>query len=155
MPVYEAYAAQWGSMSHALGSMRSCCEIRWHANTYSRNVRGRVAPSPDLIHQATDAVAALSRYQAGKPGCSRNDVLDGASAVADWRANGLDLETVAKQGYLDIWVDQTWAGAWNEVGLRDGAFWNSRPGLDLPAWLHADHAAILADTKVPTILLNL
>ncbi len=48
-----------------------------------------------------------------------------ASAVADWPSNGFDLETIAKQGYLDIWVDQTWAGAWNEVGIRYKNFWNN------------------------------
>jgi hypothetical protein len=61
----------------------------------------------------------------------------------------MDLEAIAKGGYLDIWVDQTWAGAWNEVGIREGAFWNA-PTL---GWTYQlaymlTHAAILADTKV-------
>jgi len=56
---------------------------------------------------------------------------------------------VAKQGYLDIFVDQTWAGAWNEVGLRETDFWNN----PLLGWTYQLgytllHAAMLADTRV-------
>lgn len=73
-----------------------------------------------------------------------------SSAVSDWRANGMDLSTIAKQGYLDIWVDQTWAGAWNEVGLREETFWNYGPtnGWTYQLGFMLVHAAILADTKV-------
>jgi len=72
-----------------------------------------------------------------------------ASAAADWRANGLDLEAVAKEGYLDIFVDQTWAGAWNEVGLRETDFWNNPLlGWTFQLGYTLLHAAMLADTKV-------
>jgi hypothetical protein len=152
MPVYEAYAAQWGSMSHALGLDAIMLRDSFGMPIpYSRNGPwGRVAPSPDLIHQATDAVAALVKdTKLANPDALVMMYSNGASAVADWRANGLDLETVAKQGYLDIWVDQTWAGAWNEVGLRDGAFWNSpTQGWTYQLGYMLTHAAILADTKV-------
>jgi hypothetical protein len=73
----------------------------------------------------------------------------GASAIADWRSNGLDLEAVAGEGYLDIWVDQTWAGAWNEVGVRDHAFWNSpTKGWTYQLAYMLTHAAVLANTTV-------
>lgn len=50
------------------------------------------------------------------------------------------------EGYLDIFAHQTWAGAWNEVGLRQESFW-SRPTL---GWtyqlgntlLHADFLSL-------------
>ena len=48
-----------------------------------------------------------------------------ASAYSDWRSNGFDLEGIAREGFLDVWVDQTWAGAWNEVGVRYDSFWNN------------------------------
>lgn len=48
-----------------------------------------------------------------------------ATATSDWRANGLDLEGIARAGDLDIFVDQTWAGAWGEVGVRRQTFWNA------------------------------
>jgi hypothetical protein len=139
-------------MSHALGLDAIMLRDSFGMPIpYSRNGPwGRVAPSPDLIHQATDAVAALVKdTKLANPDALVMMYSNGASAVADWRANGLDLETVAKQGYLDIWVDQTWAGAWNEVGLRDGAFWNSpTQGWTYQLGYMLTHAAILADTKV-------
>jgi hypothetical protein len=69
--------------------------------------------------------------------------------VADWRINCFDLEAIGKEGYLDGWIDQTWAGAWNEVGQRPDIFWN----IPLLGWTYQlsymlVHAAVLADTKV-------
>jgi hypothetical protein len=118
---------------------------------YSRNGPwGPVAPSPEVIHQATDAVAALVKEtKLANPDALVIMYSHGSSAVADWRSNGLDLETIAKQGYLDIWVDQTWAGAWNEVGVRDGNFWNAlTKGWTYQLAYMLTHAAILADTRV-------
>ncbi len=152
MPVHEAYAAQWGSLSRALGLDAVMLRDSFGMPIpYSRNGPwGPLAPSPDLIHQATDAVAALVKdTKLANPAALVMMYSNGASAVADWRANGLDLEAVAKQGYLDIWVDQTWAGAWNEVGVRDGSFWNSpTQGWTYQLGYMLTHAAILAGTKV-------
>ena len=72
-----------------------------------------------------------------------------ASAVSTWQTLCLDLEKVAKEGYLDGWIDQTWPGAWNEVGNRIALFWN-QPYLGYTYQLTNVllHAAILAETKV-------
>jgi hypothetical protein len=151
-PVHQAYAAQWGSLSRSLSL--DAVMLRDSFGTpvpYQRGGPwGAVAPSPELIHQATEAVAALVKEtKLANPDALVMMYSNAASAVGDWRSNGLDLEAIAKQGYLDIWVDQTWAGAWNEVGIRDGLFWNF-PTL---GWTYQlaymlTHAAILADTKV-------
>ncbi len=152
MPVYQAYAAQWGSMSRSLGL--DAIMLRDSFGTpvpYQRaGPWGAVAPSPDVIHQATDAVAALVKEtKLANPDALVMMYSNGASAVGDWRSNGLDLEAIARQGYLDIWVDQTWAGAWNEVGIREGSFWNApTKGWTYQLAYMLTHAAILADTKV-------
>ena len=84
---------------------------------------GLVEPSPTLIETATASVAALIREtKTANPNALVMMYSNAASAAGDWRCNGLDLERVAKEGYLDIWVDQTWAGAWNEVGVRHDNF---------------------------------
>ena len=151
-PVHQAYAAQWGSMSRALGLDAIMLRDSFGMPVpYSRGGPwGAVAPSPEVIHQATDAVAALVKEtKLANPEALVMMYSNGCSAVADWRSNGLDLETIAKQGYLDIWVDQTWAGAWNEVGVRDGNFWNAlTKGWTYQLTYMLTHAAILADTKV-------
>jgi hypothetical protein len=152
MPVHEAYAAQWGSMSRALGLDALMLRDSFGMPIpYSRGGPwGPVAPSPEVIHQATDAVAALVKEtKLANPDALIMMYSNGSSAVADWRANGMDLEAIAKQGYLDIWVDQTWAGAWNEIGVRDGSFWNSlTKGWTYQLGYMLTHAAVLADTKV-------
>jgi hypothetical protein len=71
------------------------------------------------------------------------------SAVADWRVQCLDLERLAREGYMDAYLDQTWSGAYAEVGVRHVRFWNV-PWL---GWTHQltnvlMHAATLAGTGV-------
>jgi hypothetical protein len=152
IPVHRAYAAQWGSMSKAVG-----LDALMLRDTFGFPVPyrrggpwGPVAPSPEVIREATAGVAALVReVKTANPQALVMMYSNAASAVGDWRANGLDLESIAKQGYLDIFVDQTWAGAWNEVGLRETDFWNN----PLLGWTYQLgymllHSAILADTKV-------
>jgi len=151
-PVHQAYAAQWGSLSQSLSLDAIMLRDSFGAPVpyRRRGPWGAVAPSPDVIHQATDAVAALIKEtKLANPNALVMMYSNGSSAVSDWRSNGLDLETIAKQGYLDIWVDQTWAGGWNEVGIREGAFWNDPDkGWTYQLAYMLTHAAILADTKV-------
>ena len=152
MPVHRAYAAQWGSLSKNVGldAIMLRDSFGFPVPYQRQGPWGPVVPSPEVSRQATATVAALVR----EIKTANREALvmmysNGASAVADWRANGLDLEAVAKEGYLDIFVDQTWAGAWNEVGLRETDFWNN----PLLGWTYQLaytllHAATLADTKV-------
>lgn len=152
MPVHRAFAAQWGSLSRALGLDAIMLRDSFGLPLpYQRGGPwGLVAPSPAVIHKATQDVANLVREtKLANPKALVMMYSSGASAIADWRSNGLDLEAVARQGYLDIWVDQTWAGAWNEVGVRDHVFWNGpTKGWTYQLAYMLTHAAILADTKV-------
>jgi hypothetical protein len=38
----------------------------------------------------------------------------GASSMEELRSHGFDLEEVALSGYLDLWITQTWASAWQD-----------------------------------------
>ena len=152
MPVHRAYAVQWGSLSRAIGldAILFRDQVGLPVAYRRAGVWGPLAPSPEAIRHATEGVAGLVREtKRANPDALVMMYSNGASAVGDWRANGLDVETISKQGYLDIWIDQTWAGAWNEVGLRETDFWNS----PLLGWTYQlgymlVHAAILAETKV-------
>ena len=152
MPVHRAFAAQWGSLSKSVGldaiMLRDAFGMPF---SYRRDGPfGPVAPSPEISRSHNVAVATLVREtKLANPQALVMMYSNGASAISDWRSNCFDLESIAKEGYLDIFVDQTWAGAWNEVGVRNQDFWN-QPGLGYTyqlAYLLA-HAAILADTKV-------
>jgi hypothetical protein len=152
MPVHSAYAAQWGSLSHAVGLDAIMLRDSFGMPVpYRRGGPwGPVAPNPGLIRKATADVADLVREtKQANPAALVMMYSNAASAISDWRSNGLDLEAVAAQGYLDIWVDQTWAGAWNEVGVRDHAFWNApTKGWTYQLAYMLTHAAILANTRV-------
>ncbi|HEX4030700.1 MAG TPA: hypothetical protein VHX20_10080 [Terracidiphilus sp.] len=152
MAVYRAYAVQWGSLSRAIGLDAILFRDQMGLPVAYRRAGawGPLAPAPEIMRRATEGMAALVRdTKLANPDALVMMYSNGASAVGDWRANGLDVETIAKQGHLDVWIDQTWAGAWNEVGLRETDFWNS----PLQGWTYQlgymlVHAAILAETKV-------
>ena len=141
-PVHQAYAAQWGNMSRALGL--DAIMLRDSFGTpvpYQRGGPwGAVAPSAEVIHKATNVVAALVKEtKLANPNALVMMYSNGASAVADWRCNGLDLETIAKQGYLG------YLGG-SDVGGSMERGWDTRriilecsnAGMDVSARVHAD-----------------
>jgi hypothetical protein len=144
----QAYAAQWGSLSKTVGL--DAIMLRDSFGFPSAYSRSADAYSADFIKNVTASNVALIReVKLANPQALVMMYSSGASAVADWRCDGTDLEAIANDGYLDIFVDQTWAGAWNEVGLRQGGFWNN-PAL---GWTYQltnmlVHSAILAKSKV-------
>lgn len=149
---HTAFAAQWGSLSRAAGlnALMLRDSFGFPVPYTRRGPLGALMPSYKAIQQATASVSALVREtKQANPGALVMMYSNAASAVGDWRCNGCDLERIAGEGYLDIFVDQTWAGAWNEVGVRPNDFWNS-PILGWTYQLAYTllHGAILAGTKV-------
>lgn len=152
MPVHTAFAAQWGSLSKTVGLDAIMLRDSFGMPVPYRRAGpfGPLAPSFDQAERSTAAMSALVRET--KLANSAALVMmysNAASAVADWRCNCCDLESIAKEGFLDIFVDQTWAGAWNEIGVRHNDFWNS----PMRGWTYQlayllVHAAVLADTRV-------
>jgi len=152
MSVHAAFAAQWGSLSRAVGldALMLRDSFGFPVPYTRRGPRGALMPSHEAIQRTTASVSSLVREtKLANPRALLMMYSNAASAVADWRSNGCDLEQIAKEGYLDIFVDQTWAGAWNEVGVRHNNFWNS-PTLGWTYQLAYTlmHGAMLADTKV-------
>jgi hypothetical protein len=151
-PVHEAFAKQWGALSKQVGLDGLMLRDSFGFPTpYARSgPLGPVMPDPQTIQEMTDGVSAMIReLKQANPDALTMMYSNGASALSDWRSNGLDLERVAKEGYLDIFVDQTWAGSWNEVGVRHDLFWNTA----LLGWTYQfaymlEHSAVLSGTKV-------
>ena len=152
-PFTEFFGKQWGSLSKALGLDAIVLRDSYlGVGIYGRKgPYGKTAPAdPVKVKEWSDGTANLVRQiKRSNPEALVIGYSNAASAVADWRVNCLDLESLAKEGYLDGWIDQTWAGAWNEVGQRPGGYWNDQ----LLGWTYQlsymlGHAAVLADTKV-------
>ena len=153
LPIANFFAAQWGHLSQAVGLDAIVLRDSMIGSVpyLRRGPFGDIA-SPNEAHnyawhQATANLVRLTKQ--ANPAALVIGYSNAASAVGDWRVNCVDLEALAHEGYLDAWIDQTWAGAWNEVGVRWRDFWNS-PWL---GWTYQlayvlTHAAILAKTKV-------
>ncbi|MBK5261204.1 MAG: hypothetical protein JJE17_01375 [Peptostreptococcaceae bacterium] len=152
-PLTEFFGKQWGNLSKALNlDVILLRDSYLGVGIYERlGPYGKTAPAdPKKVASWSRATADLVKQtKLANPQALVIGYSNAASAVADWRVNCMDLEAIAKEGYLDGYIDQTWAGAWNEVGQRPDGFWNNQ----LRGWTYQlsnllIHAAVLADTKV-------
>jgi len=153
LPFTEYFGKQWGSLSREIGVdalvfRDSCLGVGIYSKTGPYGVKGPA--DPHQLQEWNDATADWIRQtKLHNPKALIIGYSNGASGVADWRVNCFDLESIAKEGHLDAWIDQTWAGAWNEVGNRPGAFWARQHG----GWTYQlcyllARAAVLAETPV-------
>ncbi|MCY7411680.1 MAG: hypothetical protein LH471_01360 [Salinibacterium sp.] len=153
LPISRFFGMQWGHLSRSVG----LDAIVLRDSMIGQGIYERLGPwgataptDPSLVVEWSDATAALVREtKLAAPDALVIGYSNAASAVADWRVNCVDLESIAQEGYLDAWIDQTWAGAWNETGQREDLFWN----LPLHGWTNQLgfvllRAAALAGSKV-------
>ena len=101
----------------------------------------RAAADPQEMERWHQTIATLVREtKQANPQCLMMGYSNAVSPVSEWRIDGFDLERIAKEGYLDVWIDQSWGGAWNE-------YWNSHLiGYSFQLANILGHAAQLADT---------
>jgi hypothetical protein len=155
LPVTEFFGKQWGDMSKKVGlnaivlrdgMLGVACYKRsgpfgssLSPDTAKNNAHFRC--NADLVKQTK-----LANQEALVIGYS-----SGGTAVADWRVNAFDIEGIAKEGYLDAYIDQTWAGAWNEIGQRYSG--DDLYNLNCLGWTYQMgfmllHGVMLENTKV-------
>jgi hypothetical protein len=129
LPLPEFFGKQWGSLSKATGLDALVLRDSMIGPVTYRRVGpyGTTAsPDPEADAKWTSSTADLVRFtKQANPRALVIGYSTGASAVGEWRVDCIDLESIAKEGFLDAWIDQSWAGAWNEVGVREGGFWNA------------------------------
>lgn len=153
LPAREFFAAQWGEFSRAIGiDALILRDSMIGAGIYRRRGPfGATAPdNPQRIESYSQATRELVKAtKLANPKALVIGYSNGGQAVGDWRVNCVDLESLANDGYLDAYIDQTWAGAWNEVGQRPFNFWNA-PGLGWTYQLAFTlvHGAVLTNSKV-------
>ncbi|WP_428232546.1 hypothetical protein [Flavobacterium sp.] len=160
-PLTEFFGKQWGSLSKALNlDVIILRDGFLGTGLYSRRKGpyGETAPKdPQLVAEWSKATADLVKQtKLANPKALVIGYSNAASAIGGWRANCFDLETIAKEGFLDGWIDQSWAGSWNEVGQRpvmnyvpEVRFWSSPLlGYSYMLGYMLTHSAMLADTKV-------
>jgi hypothetical protein len=117
-PFPEFFGAQWGSVARFLGlDLIHLRDGMLGPLLYTRvGPYGTVASEdPDENRTWTDAVRRL--FRACKEGHPEGLVMaysSGLSGTAEWMTGCIDLEAIVADGALDIFIDQTWGGAWQD-----------------------------------------
>ena len=114
----ELLAGQWASLAKFCGL--DAIHLRdgfWGPLLYSRRGPYGTTASPDPAENAswTAAVIDLVRQlKLARPEAVVMAYSSGVSATAEWRVGCVDLHAVVADGHLDVWIDQTWGGAWQD-----------------------------------------
>jgi hypothetical protein len=112
------FGEQWGDLSRYLELDAIHLRDQFSGPMiYARN--GPYGPhassNPEDLLYWTEAYIRLFReVKQANPRVILMGYSSSVSAIADWRVACVDLETMIAEGSMDIWVDQTWGGAWQE-----------------------------------------
>ena len=153
LPFNVFYGKQWGHLSKAVGIDAIVLRDGYLGVGVYRRIGPfgkKPSPAPAEVKSWSDATADfVKQVKLGNPDALVIGYSSAASAIGDYRVNCLDLETIAKEGYLDAWIDQTWAGAWNEFGIRKTTPWCSvMKGWTYQLAYILGHAAALSGSDV-------
>ncbi len=81
---------------------------------YVRGNRKRYMEPENSAALNKSFISLFARIKALIPGFIIIGYDSGTSSMEEWRSHGFDLEQVANSGYLDLWITQTWASAWQD-----------------------------------------
>ena len=117
-PFPEFFGEQWGSVAGFLGlDLIHLRDGFFGPLLYTRvGPYGTVASAdPDENRTWTDAVRRLFRAcKEAHPDGLVMAYSSGISGTAEWLTGCVDLEAIVADGALDIFIDQTWGGAWQD-----------------------------------------
>ena len=136
----QLYGAQWGKLSNYLQIDLVLLRDGVGRDMYVREGPFGFTASPNvtLNTQWRDGLAAWYREaKLGNPHTLVYGYSSAASAVGELRVSNQDLEAYVAEGYIDGWVDQTWAGAWQDVRDREFLMDGWTPQLAYTAIHHA------------------
>ena len=117
-PFPEFFGRQWGSVADFLGlDLIHLRDGMLGPLLYTRvGPYGTVAAEdPEENRSWTEAVRRLFRAcKEAHPDGLVMAYSSGISGTAEWMTGCVDLETIVADGALDIFIDQTWGGAWQD-----------------------------------------
>lgn len=118
MPYSQLLADQWGELSRFAGlDVLHLRDGFWGPLLYSRRGPYGTTASPDPAENATWTTAVIDlvrRVKLANPDALVMAYSSAVSQTAEWRVGCVDMEAVIADGHLDIWIDQTWGGAWQD-----------------------------------------
>lgn len=117
-PFPEFFGAQWGAVAKYLGlDLIHLRDGMLGPLLYTRvGPYGSVASADPTENRSwTDAVRRLFRAcKEAHPDGLVMAYSSGLSGTAEWLTGCVDLEAIVADGSLDIFIDQTWGGAWQD-----------------------------------------
>ena len=120
---FDFFGAQWAAAAPALGL--DTLVVRDGFSTWSNYaprsgpMGSAASPNPALNAPWFASQAAIFRaVKQASPGTLVLGYSSAASAVAEMRVGLMDLEAAVGEGWMDGWIDQSWAGAWQDVKDR-------------------------------------
>lgn len=143
-PFYRFFARQWGSLSKTVGiDALVLRDGMWGQLEYAEAgpYGSRASSNPADMERWHEWTASLVREtKQANPECLLIGYSTSDSAVSEWRLDGYDLERIGQEGFLDAWIDQSWAGAW------EGSYLDYLLGYTFQLSNILLHAAQLAST---------
>jgi len=136
------FGEQWGAVSRDLNMDVLLLWDSWATlRCYTRSgiFGDRASKEPEKNREMSDAIIRTFRdIKKGNPDALLIGYSSGASAIGELRVNTFDLEALVADGYIDIWIDQTWGGAWND-------FWGfERNGWTFQLAYQLQHALMIS-----------
>ena len=103
--------------------------------------KGPAKPA-DFDAWSRELVAFFTAAKAANPSCLVMAYSSARSAVGEYRVGCFDLEALVASGGIDVWIDQTWGGAWQDWWTHEFRGWTFQL-----ANLIAHHVMVVAGNR--------